>query len=327
MNAHLHVGDETLAFGARKVIVTHPERIMFPSDRITKGDLVHYYRDVAHWILPYLHDRPLTLQRWPRGIRGFSFFEKRAPRGMPDWIPTTSQPRADAKGTVTYPLACDASSLAWFANLGAITLHVWLSRLHTISSPDFLLVDLDPVAGCTTATLARVALAARDELDAVGLKARVKTTGGHGLHVLASITARSNYERARAMNEALAHRLCHLLPRHTTIERTKSMRPRGRVYIDWAQEGLGKTVVPPYTVRAKPGAPVSMPIPWSEVEAMAVERTPHSVEGAFARWNMESVRVFLAERGDPWAASFGHPHDLERAMERARTRWGHGRSH
>ncbi len=308
--------------GTKKVPVTHPERVLFPDDGITKGDLIQYYRDVAHFMLPYLEGRPLTLQRWPEGIRGPSFFAKQAPKGMPDWIATTTQPRADGKGSVVYPLANDGPSLTYFTNLAAITFHVWMSRVGSIDRPDFILLDLDPVEACTGATLARVALSVRDELDAIGLSTRVKTTGGKGLHVIASLTGDENYARARALTEAVAERVASLLPDEVTLERSKAKRPRGTVYFDWAQVGQGKTLVPPYAVRARPGAPVSMPVDWGEVEAMAVSRSTRAAEDTFARWNLRSVPALLAERGDPWNGSFGPGQELAPALARAARRWG-----
>lgn len=316
---------ETIAFGTRKVVVTHPDRVLFPAGGITKGDLVRYYRDVAHWILPYLADRPLTLQRWPDGIDGFSFFEKQVPKGAPSWIKTTIQPRADGKGEVAYPMAADAASLVWFANLASITLHVWMSRQApggSIGRPDYLLFDLDPFEACTARTLARVALAVRNELDAVGLVTLVKTTGGKGLHVVAPIAPRYPYEEARLMNEIVARRIASLLPDVVTLERSKAKRARGSVYFDWAQLGLGKTVVPPYTVRARPGAPVSMPIAWDEVERLAAGRSRRPAHESFVRWNLTNVPALLAEGGDPWKKGFDRPRDLEPALEKARTKWG-----
>jgi bifunctional non-homologous end joining protein LigD len=313
--------EETLDFGSRKVVVTHPDRVLFPDDGITKGDLVHYYRDVAPFLLPYVVDRPLTLQRWPNGIAGFSFFEKQAPKGMPDWIATTTQPRADGRGDVAYPMANDAPSLAWFANLAAITVHIWMSRVRSIDKPDFLLFDLDPFDGCTLATLARVATSVRDELDGVGLTTFVKTTGAKGLHVLVPIAPRCAYEQARTLNEALARRIAHLLPREVTLERTRATRPRGTVYFDWAQLGQGRTVVPPYCVRARPGAPVSTPIAWSEVEAMASSRSTRETSAAFAKWNLRNVPELLAAKGDAWGDAFRRSQSLGPALEASRRRW------
>jgi bifunctional non-homologous end joining protein LigD len=313
--------NEVVAFGSRKVVVTHPDRVLFPEDGITKGDLVHYYRDVAHWLLPYVKQRPLTLQRWPRGIDGSSFFEKNAPEGMPGWIATTTQPRADGKGTVTYPMAEDAPSLTWFANLGSITFHVWMSRVASIDEPDVLLFDLDPFEGCTVRTLAHVALKAREAFDDIGLATLVKTTGGKGLHVVAPIAPRYTYDQARQMNELVARRLQATLPDAVTLERSKSKRARGTVYVDWAQLGQGKTMVPPYTVRARAGAPVSMPIAWSDVEALCASRSSRPTADAFVRWNMTNVPALLAQHGDPWSKAFTRGQRLEPALEAARRRW------
>jgi len=312
---------EILRFGAREVVVTHPDRILFPADAITKGDLVHYYRDVADWILPYVANRPLTLQRWPEGIEGFSFFEKKAPKGLPDWIATTMQPRADGAGDMAYPMANDAASLAWFANLASITFHVWASRVGSIQKPDYLLFDLDPSEDCAVRTLADVALHVRDELAGVGLTTFVKTTGGKGLHVVAPLGPHYSYDDARAMNEVVARRIEGLLPEAVTLERAKAKRGRAGVYFDWAQLGLGKTVAPPFTVRARPGAPVSMPIVWSEVEKLSKSHSKRPTPEIFAEWNLKNVPALLAEGGDPWKGAFAHGQRLEPALDKARTLW------
>ena len=316
---------EVVAFGSRKVVVTHRDRVLFPEDRLTKGDLVHYYRDVAHWLLPYLKQRPLTLQRWPRGIEGPSFFEKNAPEGMPSWIATTTQPRADRKGTVSYPMAEDAPSLTWFANLDAITFHVWMSRVTSIDAPDLLLFDLDPFDGCTVRTLAHVALKARDAFEDIGLATLVKTTGGKGLHVVAPIVPEYAYDQARQLNDLVARRLQLSLADAITLERSKSKRAPGTVYVDWAQLGQGKTMVPPYVVRARTGAPVSMPIAWSDVEALCASRSSRPSADAFVGWNLRNVPALLTQHGDPWSKAFSAGQRLEPALEAARRRWTRSR--
>jgi bifunctional non-homologous end joining protein LigD len=312
---------ETLTFGATQVSITHPDRVLFPADGITKAELVHYYRDVARFMLPYVEHRPLTLQRFPEGIDGFSFFEKKAPKGLPDWVATTEQPRADGAGKVNYPMANDARALAWFANLASIAFHVWISRVESIRSPDYLLFDLDPFEGCTVRTLAEVAIGLRDELHAVGLETVVKTTGGKGLHVLAPLAPGYSYEDGRAMNEIVAHRMRARLPAAVTLERTKAKRAEGTVYFDWAQLGLGRTMVAPFSVRPRPSAPVSTPITWSEVEAMTSDRSKHPTAVTFARWNLKNVPPLLAQAGDPWKGRMKHGQALEPALEQARAKW------
>ncbi|MDP9151665.1 MAG: non-homologous end-joining DNA ligase [Myxococcota bacterium] len=311
--------------GPRPIRITHPDRVLFPADGITKGQLVRYYADVAGFLLPYVADRPLTLQRWPEGIEGFSFFEKQVPRGAPDWIATTRQPSTGKRALVEYPLCNDVASLLWFANLAAITLHVWMSKANSVEVPDFLLFDLDPFEGCTIKTLAKVARTVRDELAPLGLSPFVKTTGGKGFHVLVPLAPLYSYEQAQAFNDLFARRIRALLPDLVTLERSKAKRTQGTVYFDWAQLGMGRTLVPPFVVRARPGAPVSTPLEWSEVEALERKRSAKPTHEELRRWNMTTVPALLAERGDPWKKAFapgapGAP--LERALAKARELWG-----
>jgi bifunctional non-homologous end joining protein LigD len=319
---------ETLSFGEHSVDVTHPDRVLFPADGITKRDLVAYYGRVAPFLLPQIEDRPLTLQRWPEGIDGFSFFEKRAPKGMPDWIATTKQPSESAKGgtgDVAYPVirsATGPASLAWFANLSTITFHIWMSRVGSIAAPDFLLFDLDPADTCPIRTLAHVALTLRDELAGVGLEVIVKTTGGKGLHLVAPLAPGYSYETGRRMNELVAGRMAALLPAEVTLERSKAKRTPNSVYFDWAQLGLGRTVVPPYTVRARPKGPVSTPIGWDEVAALSRSRSAGPTSETFSAWNLGNVPAHLAETGDLWAKGMRQGQKLEPALEKASSRWG-----
>jgi bifunctional non-homologous end joining protein LigD len=306
---------------SRKVRVTHPDRLLFPADGFTKADLVHYYRDVADFLVPYLLDRPLTLQRWPDGIDGFSFFEKQVPRGAPDWIATTRQPSTGKRALVDYPLCNDAASLLWFANLAAITLHVWMSRAASVDVPDFLLFDLDPFERCTIKTLARVALTVRDELSKVGMVPLVKTTGGKGLHLVVPLAPRYSYDEARRFNEVFARHVREVVPDLVTLERSKAKRAEGTVYFDWAQLGMGKTIVPPFVVRARPGAPVSMPLDWKEVEALATKRSPEPTHEEFRRWNLTTVPALLAQRGDPWRKAFARGQRLEPALAAVQRLW------
>jgi bifunctional non-homologous end joining protein LigD len=311
----------TIVVDSRTVTVTHPDRVLFPADGFTKGDLVQYYRDVADFLLPYVVERPVTLQRWPEGIDGASFFEKQVPRGAPDWIATTRQPSTGKRAFVDYPLCNDGASLAWFANLATITLHVWMSKVTAIDTPDFLLFDLDPFEGCTITTLARVALTVRDELLRLGMVALVKTTGGKGLHVLVPLAPRYSYDEAHRFNEGFARHMQRVAAGLVTLERSKAKRAKGTVYFDWAQLGLGRTIVPPYVVRARAGAPVSTPLDWSEVEALESKRSAKPTHEELRRWNTATVRALLAERGDPWKKAFERGQRMEPALAKARSLW------
>ena len=314
---------ETLVtVGGRTLKLTNQEKVLFPADGYTKGDLVAYYHAVAPVILPYLRDNPLTMERFPDGIavpRGI--WEKQLPRYTPEWASrVTIRPSTGAPRDVTYLVVDDDATLVWVANLAAITLHIWYSHVPTIDVPDVILFDLDPGERCPLARLAKVALAFRDELGAIGITALVKTTGGMGLHVIVPLEPHYDYEVAKGIAELVARRIHAVLPKDTTLERTIARRPDDVVYLDWVQVGKGKTYVAPFTVRARDGAPVSMPLEWREVEAMRRKRAPETT-AEMRRWTIANVPKLVAKAGDPWRREGWRPQALESAIARARPLW------
>jgi bifunctional non-homologous end joining protein LigD len=312
----------TVVIDGRAVTLTNADKVLFPNDGYTKGDLVAYYRAVAPVILPYLRDNPLTMERFPDGIavpRGI--WEKQMPRYTPDWVhrvtikPSTGEPRE-----VTYVVVDDEATLVWVANLAAITLHIWYSHWPTIDVPDVILFDLDPGERTPLARLARVALAFREELANVGIRAYVKTTGGMGLHVIVPLEPHYDYDVAKGVSELVARRIHAVLPKDTTLERTISRRPEDLVYLDWVQVGKGKTYVAPFSVRARDGAPVSMPLAWADVEAMRRKRAPETT-AEMRRWTIANVPKLVAKFGDPWRAEGWAPQSLDDPLKRARALW------
>jgi bifunctional non-homologous end joining protein LigD len=314
--------ETSVVIGARALKLTNQEKVLFPNDGYTKGDLVAYYRAVAPVILPYLRDNPLTMERFPDGIavpRGI--WEKQLPRYTPDWVRrVTIKPSTGAPRDVTYLIVDDEAALVWVANLAAITLHIWYSHMPAIDVPDVILFDLDPGERCPLARLAKVALAFREELGNIGIEPLVKTTGGMGLHVIVPLEPHYDYEVAKGISELAARRIHAVLPRDTTLERTIARRPDDVVYLDWVQVGKGKTYVAPFTVRARDGAPVSMPLAWREVEAMRRKRAPETT-AEMRRWTIANVPGLVAKAGDPWRREGWRPQSLESAIARARPLW------
>ena len=311
-----------VVIGGRTLTLTNQDKVLFPDDGYTKGDLVAYYRAVAPWIVPRLRDIPLTMERFPDGIgmpRGI--WEKQMPRYTPEWVrrvatkPSTGEPR-----DVTFLVCDDEPTLVWVANLAAITLHIWYSHLPALDVPDLVLFDLDPGERCPLARLARVALAFREELRNIGLHALVKTTGGMGLHVVVPLAPIYDYDLAKGIAEVVARRVHAVLRKDTTLERAIARRPDDVVYLDWVQVGKGKTYVAPFTVRARPGAPVSMPLPWSQVEAMQRKRAPETT-AEMRRWTIANVPRLLAKDGDPWTGPDAAPQTLDDALAKARSLW------
>ncbi|GAC1411192.1 MAG: non-homologous end-joining DNA ligase [Candidatus Velthaea sp.] len=310
----------TVAIDGRDVVLSNPGKLLFAQDGYTKSDLVAYYRAVAPYIVPHLRGRPLTLERFPNGIDAPSWWEKAKPTGLPAWVKTVEVPSTFGRHDHIEFIVCDdEATLVYVANLAAIVLHVWFSHIPALDTPDFILIDLDPF-DCTLATLARVALQFREELENIGLEPLVKTTGGSGLHVLIPLEPRYDYDTAKNFGELLARRVHGALPELTTLERTIAKRPKGVVYLDFVQVGRGKTYVAPFSVRARAGAPVSMPLGWNEVESMRRKRAAET-QGEMARWTIANVPKLLKRGGDPWAAQGWKPQRLEAALKNARSLW------
>lgn len=305
--------------GGRKLTLSNLDKVLWPRDGYTKGDLIAYYRSVAKWLVPHLEDRPLTLQRWPDGIDHQSFFEKQAPKFKPDWIPTVSLAADQQTKKIAYLLCNDEATLTWCANLAAVVLHTWYSHVPTTDSPDYALFDLDTCEKTTMKTLCTVAMAFRDVLKAIGLNSLVKTSGGSGLHVVIPLKNHYDYDTVRQFAEVVARHVAAELPDLTTLERTVSRRPSTAVYLDWVQVGRGKTVVPPYVVRARDKAPVSMPLDWSEVEDLAKKRG--SPAAVIAQWTMKNAAKRLATVGDLWAGKNWKEASLEPAIRKAQRAW------
>ncbi len=312
---------ETLEIGGRSLSLSNRDKVLWPQDGYTKGDLVAYYRSVAPYLLPHLEERPLTLQRYPDGIDGESFYEKNASRFLPAWVPTV-ETKSDfgRHPSVRFILCNDEATLVYVANLAAIVLHVWTSKARSLDVPEFVFFDLDPHTGCTLANLAKTGLALRDALAEIGLEAHVKSSGGSGLHVVVPLEPHYSYDICKGFAEVAARTLHARLPDSTTLERVPAKRPLGTVYLDYVQVGRGKTLVAPYSVRARAKAPVSMPLEWSEVEAMSRKRAKET-EGEFARFTLKNAASRLAERGDLWSGSRWRGQQLEPALARARTVW------
>ena len=312
---------ETVEIGGHSLVLSNDAKVLWPEDGYTKGDLIRYYRAVAPYILPHLERRPLTMQRYPDGIHGESFFEKHAPRGFPSWVETVSVPSDSGRRDSIQFLVCnDEATLVWVANLASIVLHVWTSRVDSLDVPEFIFFDLDPHDGCTLATLAKVAVGLRDTLAEIGLTPLVKSSGGSGLHVAIPLELHYTYEAAKAFAELVARHLHARMPDLTTLQRMPAKRPLGTVYLDYVQVGKGKTLVSAYSARPRAGAPVSMPLDWSDIESLVRKRAKET-EGEFARYTIKNAPGMLKERGDLWGGKHWKHQTLEPALERMRKNW------
>ena len=312
---------ETVEIGGRSLVLSNDAKVLWPEDGYTKGDLIRYYRAVAPFILPHLEGRPLTMQRYPDGINGESFFEKHAPRGVPAWVETVGVPSdSGRRDTIQFVVCNDEATLVWVANLASIVLHVWTSRVGSLDTPEFIFFDLDPDETCTLATLAKVAIGLRATLAEIGLVPLIKSSGGSGLHVVIPLEPHYTYEVAKTFAQLVAEHLNARMPEATTLLRMPAKRPKGTVYLDYVQVGKGKTLVSAYSARPRDGAPVSMPLDWSEVEAMTRKRAKET-EGEFARFTLKNAPARLADLGDLWGGAHWKPQRLEPALEKARKAW------
>ncbi len=247
----------------RVVPFSNQDKIFWPEEGYTKGDLIEYYRDVSEWLLPYVRNRPVVMTRYPDGIDGKSFFQKDAPVWVPEWVRTEKVWSPDSGKETNYFIGDDVETILYVANMGSIPLHVWSSRLASLERPDWSILDLDP-KDAPFADVVRVANSIHAFCDEIELPCFVKTSGSSGLHVLVPLGRQCTYEQSKGLAELLARVTAAELPDIATTARALSAR-QGRVYIDFGQNGHGKLLVSPLCVRPLPGAPVSMPLRWSEV--------------------------------------------------------------
>jgi bifunctional non-homologous end joining protein LigD len=251
---------------AKTVNLTSPDRVLYPDDGVTKGDVFEYYRQVGPVIVPHLKDRPFTMKRYPHGITGEAFFQKQAPRGMPDWIPTRqfrTWPREGGSRLVDFPLMNSPEAVLWMVQMNCVDMNAWYSRVDKPERPDFVLFDLDPPDGGFELAI-EVAHLIRELLDELELPGYVKTSGADGIHVVAPITRRSTFEQTYAFAEGASRLLEQRHAGKVTTEWLK--KKRQGVLVDHRQNGHGKTIASVYSVRPKPGAPVSTPLPWDELK-------------------------------------------------------------
>jgi len=245
------------------ITITNPDKVFWPEERYTKGDLIAYYESVAPLLLPYLEERPLVLTRYPDGITGKSFFQKDAPDFVPAWVRTERIYSKDADRDINYFIVNDPRTLRYVVNLGTIPLHFWSSHLGALERPDWLVLDLDPKAAPFSDVI-KVARLLHEMLGEIELPHYVKTSGATGLHILVPLAARYTYEEARNFARLLAMLGVEAAPEIATLARPIGSRA-GKVYIDFGQNGYGRTIVAPYSVRPLPAAPVSCPLEWDEV--------------------------------------------------------------
>ena len=281
-----------------EVQFTNLDKVFWPDERYTKGDLIEYYRAVAPWLLEYLRERPLVMTRYPDGITGKSFFQKDAPGFAPEWLRTERVWSADTEREIDYFVCDTEAALLYVINLGTIPLHVWASRVGSLERPDWCILDLDP-KGAPFRDVVTVAQAVRELCRAIELPCFIKTSGSSGLHVLLPLGRQCTHDQSRSLGGLLARVVARELPEIATITRQVGKR-EGRVYVDYVQNGHGKLLVAPFSARPLPGAPVSAPLHWREVTpALDIRKfTIKTMPARVRRMKDDPLRPVLDEQPD-----------------------------
>ncbi|HEU4435491.1 MAG TPA: non-homologous end-joining DNA ligase [Pyrinomonadaceae bacterium] len=288
------------------VIITHPEKIMFPDAGITKGELASYYEMIAPVMLPHLRRRPITMERFHRGINAPGFFQKDVSKGFPEWLERVEVPKHG--GTVHHPIVTDTEGLLWLANQNSITIHVWASRAPNLYQPDICVFDLDPSKADDAEPLRAAALSLRDLLTELGLPSWIKTSGSKGFHIAAPLDGKSDFGTVARFAHAVGQILVKRDPDNLTQEFSKVDRG-GRILVDTGRNGYSATFAAAYTVRARPGAPVSAPCSWEEVESGEVG--PKTL-------TLRNMGERVSSRGDVWADMLKVKRSLVRPLARLR---------
>lgn len=298
------MGSTVVRVEGREIRLSNLEKVFWP-EGVTKAQLVGYYADIAPVILPHLRNRPLVMKRYPNGIEGESFYQKECPDYAPDWIET--YPVRHSEKNINYIVCNDAATLVWLAGQACIEVHAWLSALDNVECPDIAVMDLDPAQGTSFEDVLNVALLCRRALEEFGLKPFAKTSGSSGLHIFVPIEGMYSFRDVTAAMQHLAGLIAGVYPGKTTVERTVVKRA-GKIYLDYLQNARGRTMAFQYSLRPLPGAPVSTPLLWEEIESNQVKPMAYNLRTIFQR---------LEKYGDLLAGMQEHRRSLERLLKAA----------
>lgn len=291
---------QVTVLGDRELLLTNLTKVLWPDAGLTKAHLVQYYTRVAPYLLPHLARRPLTVIRYPQGISEKGFYQKQCPPYAPQWI--KRYPVASQHGITEYILAKEPATLAWLANQGAIEIHPWLSTIEHPDHPNQIVIDLDPAPGCSWSDVVLVAKLVRKLLEQLDLVGFVKTSGATGLHICIGIPPKYDFQVTSSFVAYIGQLLERTIPEKVTTERLVRKRA-GRVYVDHLQNLPGKTIVAPYSVRARSQAPVSTPLLWEELDAITPDQ--FTITNLFSR---------LEQHGDLLAPLLNHPQSIDHVL-------------
>ena len=283
----------TVKAGRREVPVSSPDRVVFDGAGLTKLDLARYYADVADAMVPHVRDRPLALHTFPKGVSGEGYFAKNEPRHFPDWIATVDVPKREG-GTIRQVLANDAPTLVYLAGQNAIALHVWTSRADRLERPDRLIFDLDPAPDVPFEAVKRAAQDLRRRLKRKGLESMLKCTGGKGLHVTVPLASKEKWPEVKSFAAVVANEMVETAPETYVATMTKTKR-KGKIFVDYFRNDYTATAIADYAVRARPGAPVALPLEWKELRTLK----------SASQFTMKDVLKRLARKGPPAPSAQG----------------------
>jgi len=297
--------EQEIKIGKHTVKLTNQNKVYFPESGITKGDVVEYYQSVAKYILPHLKSRPQSLNRFPNGIKGLSFYHKDAGDSAPDWIEKVTIFSESNEKDIQYLVCNTGADMAYLNNLGCIDLNPWNSSIDHLESPDWLALDLDPSDGNTFEDVIEVALATKQVLDQVKIDGYCKTSGSSGIHIFIPMGGKYDYEQVKNFAHLLMQKVQQLVPEITTLERSLKKREKNQIYLDYLQNRGGQTLASVYSVRPKPGAPVSMPLNWDEVKP-GLKPTDFNIHNALER---------IKKNGDLFKPVIGKGIDMLKALQ------------
>ncbi|MGJ3251478.1 MAG: non-homologous end-joining DNA ligase [Elainellaceae cyanobacterium] len=291
---------QSITLDSHEIHLSNTEKVFFPDAELTKGDVIDYYRRISDVMMPYLQNRPLNMHRFPDGVTGEGFFQQNAPDYFPDWIRRVSVEKEN--GHVTHAVCDQAATLVYLANQACMTPHSWLSQCDRLNYPDRMIFDLDPPSD-DFEIVRDAARSLRDIIHDVGLHAFVMTTGSRGLHVVIPLDCTSTFDDARTVAQDLATVLAHRDPERLTTAQYIEQR-NGRLFLDTKRNAYAQTSVTPYSVRAKPGAPVATPLDWDELSDHSLHSQSYTIQNLFRR---------LGQKPDPWQVMLNQPCSLDQA--------------
>lgn len=304
----------SIKIGGHRIEISNIDKIFFPKDKITKGDVVDYYAKIASWMVPYMKNRPISMLRYPDGINGEAFYQKEIGSYFPEWIKRQSVEKKEG-GFTNYVVCNNKATLVYLATQACLTPHLWLSKIDELDYPDKIVFDLDP-SGDDFGLVAKTAKKLKILLDHLKLKSFVMTTGSRGLHVIIPIKREFNFDEVRKFAASIARILIDHEPDNLTMEMSKSKRGE-RLFIDTLRNSFSATSVAPYAIRAKDGAPVATPLDWNELDDKSLKPTKYNINNIFKR--LEAIE-------DPWKDYFKIKQSLKGTIKLLEKMYGFRRS-